>query len=138
MTARRTHRSRLVVPDASAGPSTSPSAANLRSETETEDHGDVDMDTSRNNGAPSPSPERQQHTDTGTIRVTHSRRAVGIILDMAAPVVRWWSDLREAEPSVGSDFADGGRCRIAKSGGQVCPYRSSFGFIRLIRAIQCQ
>ena len=81
---RRQHRSRLNVPDNSAGPSTSTSAANSRPETETEDDGDVDMDTSRDDNAPSPSPERQQ-TDTGTIRATHSRRAVGIVSDAAAP-----------------------------------------------------
>ncbi|KAI0710354.1 hypothetical protein C8T65DRAFT_777917 [Cerioporus squamosus] len=81
--ARRPHRSRLAVPDVSAGPSTSTSAANSRPETETEDDGDVDMDTSREGDAPSPSPERQ--TDTGTIRATHSRRAVGIVTDATAP-----------------------------------------------------
>ena len=81
---RRAHRSRLNVPNASAGPSTSTSAANSRPETETEDDGDVDMDTSRDGDAPSPSPERQP-TDTGTIRATHSRRAVGIVTDTAAP-----------------------------------------------------
>ena len=84
-TARRTHRSQLAVPDASAGPSTSTSAANSRSETETGDGGDFDIDIGHDDGAPSPSLERQQHTDTGTIRVTHPRRAVGIISDMAAP-----------------------------------------------------
>ena len=69
---------------ASAGPSTSTSAGNSRPETETEDNGDVDMDASRDHDAPSPSPERQ-HTDTGTIRATHSRRAVGIVTDTGAP-----------------------------------------------------
>ncbi|KAI1786604.1 hypothetical protein LXA43DRAFT_1064977 [Ganoderma leucocontextum] len=83
-TTRRTHRSRLNVPSASAGPSTSTSAANSRPETETEDDGDVDMDTSRDGDAPSPSPERQP-SDTGTIRTTHSRRAVGIVSDAGAP-----------------------------------------------------
>ncbi|OJT07817.1 MYND-type zinc finger protein samB [Trametes pubescens] len=83
--ARRPHRSRLNVPAASAGPSTSTSAANSRPETETEDDGDVDMDReSRDGDAPSPSPERQP-TDTGTIRATHSRRAVGIVTDAAGP-----------------------------------------------------
>ncbi|KAI0668015.1 hypothetical protein C8Q78DRAFT_1147403 [Trametes maxima] len=82
-TARRPHRSRLNVPAASAGPSTSTSAANSRPETETEDDGDVDMDReSRDGDAPSPSPERQP-SDTGTIRATHSRRAVGIVSDTA-------------------------------------------------------
>ncbi|OSC97825.1 hypothetical protein PYCCODRAFT_1454691 [Trametes coccinea BRFM310] len=82
---RRTHRSRLNVPAASAGPSTSTSAANSRPETETEDDGDVDMDReSRDGDAPSPSPERQP-SDTGTIRATHSRRAVGIVSDTAGP-----------------------------------------------------
>ncbi len=83
-TTRRVHRSRLNVPNASAGPSTSTSAANSRPETETEDDGDVDMDTSRDGDAPSPSPERQP-SDTGTIRATHSRRAVGIVSDTGAP-----------------------------------------------------
>ncbi|EJF55994.1 hypothetical protein BD309DRAFT_973691 [Dichomitus squalens] len=83
-TIRRAHRSRLNVPAASAGPSTSTSAANSRPETETEDDGDVDMDASRDGDAPSPSPERQ-HTETGTIRATHSRRAVGIVSDAGAP-----------------------------------------------------
>ena len=83
-TTRRVHRSRLNVPNASAGPSTSTSAANSRPETETEDDGDVDMDTSRDGDAPSPSPERQ-HSETGTIRATHSRRAVGIVSDTGAP-----------------------------------------------------
>ncbi|RPD69748.1 hypothetical protein L226DRAFT_493928 [Lentinus tigrinus ALCF2SS1-7] len=82
-TTRRPHRSRLNVPNVSAGPSTSTSAANSRPETETEDDGDVDMDTSRDGDVPSPSPERQA-TDTGTIRATHSRRAVGIVSDTAA------------------------------------------------------
>lgn len=83
--ARRPHRSRLNVPAASAGPSTSTSAANSRPETETEDDGDVDMDReSRDGDAPSPSPERQP-SDTGTIRATHSRRAVGIVTDAAGP-----------------------------------------------------
>ncbi|KAI0636363.1 hypothetical protein C8Q77DRAFT_1192172 [Trametes polyzona] len=83
---RRPHRSsRLGVPAASAGPSTSTSAANSRPETETEDDGDVDMDrSSRDGDAPSPSPERQP-SDTGTIRATHSRRAVGIVTDTAGP-----------------------------------------------------
>ena len=80
-----THQSQLAVPDVSAGPSTSTSVVNSRPETETKDDGDVDMDTSRDDGAPSPLPERQQHTDTGTIRATHSRRAVGIVSDAAAP-----------------------------------------------------
>ncbi|KAI0833894.1 hypothetical protein BC628DRAFT_1307478 [Trametes gibbosa] len=80
-TARRPHRSRLTVTAASAGPSTSTSAANSRPETETEDDGDVDMDReSRDGDEPSPSPERQP-SDTGTIRATHSRRAVGIVTD---------------------------------------------------------
>ncbi|KAI0350438.1 hypothetical protein OH77DRAFT_1431059 [Trametes cingulata] len=84
-TTRRPHRSRLNVPAASAGPSTSTSAANSRPETETEDDGDVDMDReSRDGDAPSPSPERQP-SDTGTIRATHSRRAVGIVTDAAGP-----------------------------------------------------
>ncbi|KAH9895309.1 hypothetical protein C8Q73DRAFT_774162 [Cubamyces lactineus] len=84
-TTRRPHRSRLNVPAASAGPSTSTSAANSRPETETEDDGDVDMDReSRDGDAPSPSPERQP-SDTGTIRATHSRRAVGIVSDTAGP-----------------------------------------------------
>ncbi|KAI0327083.1 hypothetical protein GY45DRAFT_1328114 [Cubamyces sp. BRFM 1775] len=84
-TTRRAHRSRLNVPAASAGPSTSTSAANSRPETETEDDGDVDMDReSRDGDAPSPSPERQP-SDTGTIRATHSRRAVGIVSDTAGP-----------------------------------------------------
>ena len=83
-TTRRVHRFHLGTADASAGPSTSTSAANSRPETETEDDGDVDMDTSRDYNAPSPSPERQ-HGDTGTIRATHSRRAVGIVSDAAAP-----------------------------------------------------
>ena len=82
-TAWQTHRSQLAVP--AAGPSTSTSAVNSRPETDTEDEGDVDMDTSRDDGAPSPLPERQQHTDTGTIRATHLRRAVGIVSDAAAP-----------------------------------------------------
>ncbi|EIW51458.1 uncharacterized protein TRAVEDRAFT_107632, partial [Trametes versicolor FP-101664 SS1] len=83
--ARRPHRSRLNVPAASAGPSTSTSAANSRPETETEDDGDVDMDReSRDGDAPSPSPERQP-SDTGTIRATYSRRAVGIVTDAAGP-----------------------------------------------------
>ena len=82
-TNRRVHRFHLGTADASAGPSTSTSAANSRPDTETEDDGDVDMDTSRDDNAPSPSPERQ-HGDTGTIRATHSRRAVGIVSDAAA------------------------------------------------------
>ncbi|KAH9937923.1 uncharacterized protein BXZ73DRAFT_76542 [Epithele typhae] len=86
-TARRAHRARPVQ-DNSAGPSTSTSAANSRPETETEDDGDgdgdVDMDTSRDDNNPSPSPERQQN-DGGTIRTAHSRRAVGIVSDAAAP-----------------------------------------------------
>ncbi|TFK84270.1 hypothetical protein K466DRAFT_527585 [Polyporus arcularius HHB13444] len=90
-TIRRPHRSRLAVPDASAGPSTSTSAANSRPETETEDDGDVDMDTSRDGDAPSPSPERQ--TDNGTIRATHSRRAVGIVTDATAPAANAGLDM---------------------------------------------
>ena len=39
---------------------------------------------SRDGDAPSPSPERQP-SDTGTIRATHSRRAVGIVTDAAGP-----------------------------------------------------
>ena len=42
------------------------------------------MDTSREGDAPSPSPERQL-SDNGTIRATHSRRAVGIVSDTGAP-----------------------------------------------------
>ncbi|KAI8995708.1 hypothetical protein BD414DRAFT_480355 [Trametes punicea] len=82
---RRPHRSRLNASASSAGPSTSTSAANSRPETETEDDGDVDMDREiRDGDAPSPSPDRQP-SDTGTIRATHSRRAVGIVSDTAGP-----------------------------------------------------
>ncbi|KAH9846298.1 hypothetical protein C2E23DRAFT_744391 [Lenzites betulinus] len=82
-TIRRAHRSRLTITAASPGPSTSTSAANSRPETETEDDGDVDMDReSRDGDEPSPSPERQP-SDAGTIRATHSRRAVGIVTDAA-------------------------------------------------------
>ena len=53
----------------------------------TQDDGDFDMGTSHDDGAPSPLPVHQQHTDTGTIRATPSRRAVGIVSDTAAPAV---------------------------------------------------
>ena len=85
VTVRWTHRSWLAVPDTSAGPSTWMSAANSRPETKAEDDGNVDMDTSCDDGVTPPSLERQQHTDTGTVRATYSRRAVGIVSD-AAPV----------------------------------------------------
>ena len=82
-TTRRIHRFHIGTADASAGPSTSTSAANSRPDTETEEGVDVNMDMSRDDNAPSPSP-KQQHRDTGTIRVTHSSRAVGIVSDATA------------------------------------------------------
>lgn len=82
------HRSRLAVPDESAGPSADTSADNSRPDTETEDDGDVDMDRdSAREVSGSPSPER---SDSGLATVRRAqrasvRRAVGIVTDGPAP-----------------------------------------------------
>ncbi len=88
---RRNYRgvSRLPVPPASEGPSTSHSTDTSRPDTETEDDGDVDMDhdSTRESDAPvsgASSPDRRNPSpDASTIRAaaTHSRRAVGIVSD---------------------------------------------------------